>query len=96
VIGNVAFVGLRISPGRNNFLRRDLSCFLFKINDPDRCALLRESPCDSPPDAAGSPGNDSDFAVEPESIAMLRRFAQSETPRFQGMKSFCASSSALV
>jgi hypothetical protein len=27
---------------------------------------------------------------------MWRRGAQSETPRFQGMKSFCARSSALV
>ena len=88
VIRNVAFVGLRIPAGRHNFLRRNLSCFLLEINDAHRRALLREPPCDGPPDAAGSSGNNSYFAVEPESIAMLRGAAQRETPRFQGMKSF--------
>jgi hypothetical protein len=61
-----------------------------------RRALLREALRDSAADSAGGAGDHGNFAVEPESIAMLRGAAQRETPRFQGMKSFCASSSALV
>jgi hypothetical protein len=58
--------------------------------------LLREAPCNGAADSAGGAGDHGNFAVEPKGIAMLRGAAQRETPRFQGMKSFCASSSALV
>jgi hypothetical protein len=58
--------------------------------------LLRKTLRNGAADSAAGAGDHSNFAVEPEGIAMLRGAAQRETPRFQGMKSFCASCSALV
>jgi hypothetical protein len=58
--------------------------------------LLREASRDGAADPAGGAGDRGNFAIEAEGIAMLRGATQRETPRFQGMKSFCASSSALV
>ena len=96
LIGNIARIGLCIASVCGNLLRRGVSSFFVKIENPYRGALLDETLRDGPANAAASTGYDSDFAVEAKSITMWRRAAQSETPRFQGMKSFCASSSALV
>ena len=96
LIGNIARIGLCIASVCGNLLRRGVSSFFVKIENTYRGALLDETLCDGPANAAASTGNDSDFAVEAKSITVWRRAAQSETPRFQGMKSFCASSSALV
>jgi hypothetical protein len=48
--------------------------------------LVREPERNGLPDAAATAGDDRNFAIEPE-IARIRFFGQSETPRFQGMKS---------
>jgi len=58
--------------------------------------LLDETLRDGAADPTTCTGDDGDFAVEAKSISLRRSGAQSDTPRFQGMKSFCASSSALV
>ena len=88
MIGNVACVGLGITAGCCNFLRCRIGCFFVEVEDAYRRALTREPLGDGEADSAGSAGDRGDFAVEPESIAMLRGAAQRETPRFQGMKSF--------
>jgi hypothetical protein len=96
LIGNVAGVGFRIASGCSNLLRCRIGRFFVEIQNPDRGALLDETLCDGTANATSRTGNDGDFAIEAKSITMWRGGAQSETPRFQGMKSFCASSSALV
>jgi hypothetical protein len=96
LIGDIASVGLGVAAGRRKFLRHTVGRFFIKIENPDRGALLREALRDGAANSTASAGNHGNFSVEPESISMLRGGAQSETPRFQGMKSFCASSSALV
>jgi hypothetical protein len=96
LIGNIARIGLRIASVCGNLLRRDVSSFFVKIENPYRGALLDETLRDGTADPTTGTGNDGDFAVKAKSITMWRGGAQSETPRFQGMKSFCASSSALV
>ncbi len=48
-----------------------------------------------PANTAAAAGDHGNFAVKPE-IGVAFRLAQSETPRFQGMKSFWAFSSAFV
>jgi hypothetical protein len=96
LIGNVAGVGFRIASGCSNLLGRGIGRFFVKVENPNRGALLDETLRDGTADPTTGTGDDSDFAVEAKSITMWRRTAQSETPRFQGMKSFCASSSALV
>jgi hypothetical protein len=96
LVGNIARVSLRIASVRGNLQRRGVSSLFVKVENPYRGALLDETLRDGPADAAASAGDDSDFAVEAKGITMWRGTAQSETPRFQGMKSFCASSSALV
>lgn len=45
---------------------------------------------------AARPGDHSDLSVQPEISIDMLVVAQRETPRFQGMKSSCALSSALV
>jgi hypothetical protein len=96
VIGNIAPVGLCIASGRSNLIRCGLSRFLVKIENADGGALLHETLRDGAANAAGGAGNDGDFAVEAESVTMWRGGVQSDTPRFQGIKSFCANTSALV
>jgi hypothetical protein len=96
LVGNIARVGLGVASGCGNLLRRGVGRFFVEIENPDRSALLRETLRDGATDATSSAGNDSDFAVEAKGISLRGSGAQSDTPRFQGMKSFCASSSALV
>lgn len=96
LIGNVAGVDFRIAAGCGDLLCRDVGRFFVEIENPDSRALLDETLRDGAADAAARTGDDGDFSVETKNITMWRGGAQSETPRFQGMKSFCASSSALV
>jgi hypothetical protein len=56
------------------------------VQNVKRCALLCESKGNGLPDAAAAAGNDGYSAIEPE-ISRVRVGGQSETPRFQGMKS---------
>ena len=77
-------------------MRRSIAGLFVEIENAHRRALLREALRNGPADSAGGAGDDGDLAVKPERIAALRGVAQRETPRFQGMKSFCARSSALV
>src|SRR6266446_298243 len=51
---------------------------------------------DGPPDAAGSARDDGALAVKAEIRRVVIVVFQSDTPLFQGMKSSCASNSALV
>src|SRR6202008_4542591 len=96
LIGNVADVSLGIASGDGNFLRRSIAGLFVEIENAHRRALLCEALRNGPADSAGGAGDDGDLAVQPERIAALRGVAQRETPRFQGMKSFCARISALV
>src|SRR6266404_4466246 len=96
LIGNITRVGFRILATGRDFLRRRVGRLFIEIKDAHGRALLSEAPCNGSADPAGGTGDDSHFSVEAESIAMLRGSAQRETPRFHGMKSFCASNSALV
>jgi hypothetical protein len=96
LVGNIARVGLGVASGCGNLLRRSVGRFFVEIENPHRSALLHETLRDGAADATAGTGNDGDFAVEAKRISLRRGGAQSDTPRFQGMKSFCASSSALV
>jgi hypothetical protein len=96
LIGDVASESFGVTSAGADLLRGRGAGFFVEVQDAHRGAFLRETASDGQTDAAGCTGNDSDFAVEAKRVAMFRRGAQRETPRFQGMKSFCASSSALV
>jgi hypothetical protein len=96
LVGNVACIGLRIAAGCGNFVGGGITRFFIKVQNADGRALLKEALRDGAADSAASASNDGDFAIEAERIAMFAGRAQRETPRFQGMKSFCASNSALV
>src|SRR5260370_12422956 len=96
LIGIVATVTFGIATGCCDLLRGGIACVFVEIENAHRRALLCEALRNSPADSAGGAGDDGDLAIQPERIAMLRGVAQRETPRFQGMKSFCARSSALV
>ena len=50
-------------------------------------AVLRESQGNGLPNAATGACDHGDFAVEAESLRLASVAGQSETPRFQGMKS---------
>jgi hypothetical protein len=57
------------------------------VQNANRRALGRESESNRLTDATATAGDDGDLTVEPESLRIGVLFGQSETPRFQGMKS---------
>jgi len=59
-------------------------------------ALLRKFRCDSATDAAARTSDNGNFTVQLKRPRNGGRLGQSETPRFQGMKSSCAFCSALI
>jgi hypothetical protein len=71
-----------------NFLNRLVRLFRADIKDIHARATRRKTMRDRAADAARSSGDDGRAAIEPESIGILGRVFQRETPRFQGMKSF--------
>ena len=94
LIGNIAGAGFGVRTRGGKFVSGILGGRFVQVENADRCALLREPPGNGAANPAGGAGDDGRLAVEAERSRRLR--AQRETPRFQGMKSFCASDSALV
>jgi hypothetical protein len=95
VVRNVAFVGFGVTARRDNLLPDSLGGVAIHVQNTNTSAGSRECLGDGLTDAAAASGNDSRFPIESEGL-LRRRRGQSETPRFQGMKSSCASSSARV
>jgi hypothetical protein len=94
LIGNVAGAGFGVRARGGKFVCGFVGGRFVQIENADGRALLRETPGDGAANPAGGAGESGRLAVEAERSRRLR--AQRETPRFQGMKSFCASNSALV
>jgi len=94
LIGNIAGIGFRLRTRSGNFVCGSIGGCFVQIENAYSGPLLCETLCDSAANPAGGAGDDGDLAIETKGITGL--WTQRETPRFQGMKSFCASNSALV
>lgn len=79
-----------------NLSDRLLRLFCTNIDHVHAGTARREAKSDGTTDAAGAARYDDRFPIEPEAIRILDGVLQRETPRFQGMKSFCANNSAFV
>ena len=66
------------------------------VQNANARAMRREPQRDGLANSAAGAGDHGHFAVEPETLRVRCLARQSETPRFQGMKSSCAFISALV
>ena len=87
LIGHVAPIRSRVSSQAGN-LGGDRNSILFVDVENTNCgAVCGELECDGSAAAAAAAGNDGSFAIEPEFARLVCRIGQSETPRFQGMKS---------
>jgi hypothetical protein len=96
LIGHVAPIRSRLSSQAGN-LGCDRDSILFvDVENADCGAVCGELECDGSTYAAAAAGNDGGPAIEPEFAGLACRIGQSETPRFQGMKSSWFFSSALV
>jgi len=69
---------------------------LVHIKDVNHCPMRSELGCDGTSDATASAGHNCGFVAQPESICSGRLMLQSDTPRFQGIKSSWPFPSALV
>ena len=96
LISDVADVGRGACSGLGDFPGSGACGFFVEVDDAHHSPFLRKPLSDGASDAAGRAGNDSDFAVKAKPVRMLLGVCQRETPLFQGMKSSCASISALV
>jgi hypothetical protein len=96
LIGHVAQVPLRRATFAANCRGSFLGMLLIYFEDVNRGASLREADCDRLADAACAAGDNRSLAFQPERARVGAVCVQSETPLFQGMKSSCPSSSALV
>ena len=96
LIGDVAPIRSRLSSQAGN-LGGDRDSILFVDVENANCgAVCGELECDGSTYAAAAAGNDGGPAIEPEFAGLACRIDQSETPRFQGMKSSLFFCSALV
>src|SRR5436305_12828503 len=96
LIGDVAPIRSRVSSHAGN-LGGDPDSILFVDVENANCgAVCGELECDGSTYAAAAAGNDGGLAIEPEFAGLACRIGQSETPRFQGMKSSWRFSSVLV
>jgi len=96
LIGDVAPIRSRLSSQAGN-LGGDRDSILFVDVENANCgAVCGELECDGSTYAAAAAGNDGGPAIEPEFAGLACRIDQSETPRFQGMKSSWRFASALV
>ena len=96
LIGDVAPIRSRVSPQAGN-LGGDRDPILFiDVENANCSAVCGELECDGSTYAAAAAGNDGGPAIEPEFAGLACRIGQSETPRFQGMKSSWRFASALV
>src|SRR6266496_1339137 len=79
--------------GAGNFGSNRSRIFFTDIEDVDRGAVRSELYRDRPANAAAGTGYDRSLAIEPQLTSSTRTSCQSETPRFQGIKSswpFCS------
>ena len=83
----------RIPASLGNFGAHSCRVVFIEVENADRSARGCELQRDGPSDAAAGPGDDGGLIIETEFAATR---AQSDTPRFQGMKSSWFFSSALV
>jgi hypothetical protein len=93
---DIALIRCSFSAISNDFLCR-LRAFCFvNIQDAYVRAIGSEFLRNRAPNSGATSGDDCDFIVQSKiSRSVVSRF-QSDTPLFYGMKSFCASNSALV
>src|SRR5579862_1300924 len=96
LICNIAFVCGRLAARFRNFPDRFVRLCRSNIDYADTGTACCEAERDSATDATGAARDDYRFPVKPEAIRIESGVLQRETPRFHGMKSFCASNSALV
>ena len=96
VIGDVAEVLVGSAAFGGDFTSHGIGGVRVLVEDADGGPFTGEAKSDGAADSAAGAGDYGDFAVEAKGAVVLGGCAQRETPRFQGMKSFCARSSALV
>jgi hypothetical protein len=87
LVGHIADVGRGGAAGVHDPLAGGGRGGLVYIQNANHCALRRESKSDGLPNATAAAGDHCDFAVEPEVPRAWGMIGQSDTPRFQGMKS---------
>jgi hypothetical protein len=87
--------GCSAASGGDSCARCGCGEFIY-VQNSNHGAARRESQSNGLPNAAAAASDQGDFAIQPESSCLGPFVAQSETPRFQGMKSSCAFCSALV
>jgi hypothetical protein len=85
--GNVAGESAGSAARPRNLRSEVLSRSQIQIEDFDVCAFGSESRCDGSPNATSSAGDDGTLTGESGVARVLRGQVQSDTPRFQGMKS---------
>src|SRR6266849_6063137 len=82
LIGDVASESFGVTSAGADLLRGCGAGIFVEVKDAHGRAFLCETASDGQADAAGCTGNDGDFAVETKRVAVFRRGAQRETPRF--------------
>jgi hypothetical protein len=87
LIGHVAEVEGSVAASVGNLLAGCGRRGFVDVQNAKRRALFREPESNGLPDAAATAGDDGEFAIEPEISRGRVLVGQSETPRFQGMKS---------
>ena len=83
----------RVPAGFGNFRAHGRRVGFIEVENADRSASGCELQRDGPPNAAAGAGDDGGLIIETKFAATR---AQSDTPRFQGMKSSWFFSSALL
>ncbi len=95
-IRNVTDTARSLASVINHMLHGSRGAFSVGVHDVNRCAARRKEHSDCLPNAACAAGNDDILAIEAKVGGLVGSLAHRDTPRFQGMKSFCPKISALV
>jgi hypothetical protein len=95
-VRDVAGVRRGIAAGTNNSLAGFCRLLFAYIQNANLRPVSGELNGNGLSNAAAAAGNYSDLVIESEVLGRTARSRQSETPRFQGMKSSCALNSAFV
>ena len=87
MLRNIARVGSGLATGGGDSFARCACSGLVYVQNANDCAVRRELQRNGLPNATTPARDYGNFAVQPESMSLGLLVAQSETPRFQGMKS---------
>jgi hypothetical protein len=96
LIRDVACVCKSGATVRSNLLARFLCCRLVEVKNVDSRSARRELQSNRSSNATAATGDQGGFAIKSKPLSTDPFLAQSDTPRFQGIKSSWAFNSALV